>query len=528
MRRFLFACLTIALLAACTSPAAPSSAVVPTPEVVVPHGPFLRDSLTGTWIGGFNPDSGSAISVEMVFESETNGSLSLQPHLASVPITDLQLAEGRLSFEASGGKTQGFEQIAFEGTYEAGSLKGSLIVDDAAAIISFVPIRDWEDVNANNYTGIYQFASGHAFNIIASPEFNVAGLRGFAPGLLLDDHKTGEMHSLYPVADDTFLIGANRSIGFPFVGQLTFTYSALDQVNGVLWQTIEPDTTIPIGVAESATPLAFSVEEVRYQSADGITLAGLLALPATPGPHPALVMLHGSERGQRNNLGQQLMRGFLLSQGFALLSFDKRGVDDSEGIYQEAASETNLTVQAQDALAGVNYLLGRDEIDDSHIGLIGGSQAGWIIPIAASQSNDVAFFIITSGPVVSVGTEDLYSAFANDGEAPSQYTQEEISEQLSLFPASGFDPVPLIESLQQPGLWLWGDQDKNIPVPESVSNLEAMIAQGKTNFSYKVFPNVDHFLARSTTGLIADYPLSAGFPEAYYATMAQWLQEQIK
>ena len=78
----------------------------------------------------------------------------------------------------------------------------------------------------------------------------------------------------------------------------------------------------------------------------------------------------------RNDFGRQQMSAFMASQGLAVLTYDKRGVGDSGGVYQEYASESNLSLLAQDALAGVNYLKGRPEIDSRRIGLIGASQAG--------------------------------------------------------------------------------------------------------------------------------------------------------
>ena len=70
-----------------------------------------------------------------------------------------------------------------------------------------------------------------------------------------------------------------------------------------------------------------------------------------------------------------------------------------------------------DALAGVEWLRRRPEIDGRRIGLAGGSQAGWIIPLAASQSSDVDFAAIQSGPVMSVGHERAYSALTGNGSA---------------------------------------------------------------------------------------------------------------
>jgi hypothetical protein len=69
-------------------------------------------------------------------------------------------------------------------------------------------------------------------------------------------------------------------------------------------------------------------EEVRFRNGD-VELAGTLLLPAGPGPHPAVVFLHGSGpegRWASNYLARRVVRG-----GIAALVWDKRGVGESAG-----------------------------------------------------------------------------------------------------------------------------------------------------------------------------------------------------
>lgn len=218
----------------------------------------------------------------------------------------------------------------------------------------------------------------------------------------------------------------------------------------------------------------------------------------------------------------------MASHGIAVLTYDKRGVGDSEGTYVEAATERNVNLIAQDAIAGVEYLKSRPEVKANRIGLTGFSQAGWVIPLAASQSKDISYFIILSGPVTSVGHEDLFSTYTNDGESANNYSQEEISKRLADTPASGFDSTPLIANLNQPGLWIWGDQDKSEPAFESERNLKTMIAQGKSNLSYVVLANADHNLQQTTQGLFNEIPYAPGYHEDYYKTISQWLDQHVK
>ena len=53
---------------------------------------------------------------------------------------------------------------------------------------------------------------------------------------------------------------------------------------------------------------------------------------------------------------------------------------------------------AADALFAVDYLKTRKEINHSKIGMIGHSEGGMIAPMAAVQSDDVAFIVLMAGP----------------------------------------------------------------------------------------------------------------------------------
>ena len=93
-----------------------------------------------------------------------------------------------------------------------------------------------------------------------------------------------------------------------------------------------------------------------------------------------------------------------------------------------ANSERMFDLLAQDALAGVEALARRDDIDPARIGIFGVSQAGWIAPLAASRSNQVAFVVLLSGPAVTVGEEIAYSKVAGEDPGSLQgLTDDEIA-----------------------------------------------------------------------------------------------------
>ncbi|MBP5386392.1 MAG: alpha/beta fold hydrolase [Prevotella sp.] len=158
-----------------------------------------------------------------------------------------------------------------------------------------------------------------------------------------------------------------------------------------------------VALMMSVTCHAFSgfVEDttIVYTSCDSIQLAATLALPE--GGHqryPAVVLMSGTGQQDRNctmagHVVFKEISDYLVSRGIAVLRTDDRGMGKSTGNYSYATTADF----AADALAAVAYLKTRPDIDTLHIGLLGHSEGGASISIAASQSQDVAFLISLCG-----------------------------------------------------------------------------------------------------------------------------------
>jgi uncharacterized protein len=223
----------------------------------------------------------------------------------------------------------------------------------------------------------------------------------------------------------------------------------------------------------------------------GARLSYRLDLPVRHGKVPAVVIGHGSGRATKDTC-RYLASGFL-SRGFATLCYDKRGVGESTGEYSSVGprnSDRMFDALGEDMAAGVRFLRSHDAIDASRVGLAGNSQAGWIIPVAAARVKP-AFMILLVGPTVSVGEEIFYSDIVEKTAAPL----DDGYRKLPAFKGErGFDPRPVLETLDVPGLWLLGAKDRSIPTPDTVAILNRLAAQGRP-FSHVVFPEAGHDLS---------------------------------
>jgi pimeloyl-ACP methyl ester carboxylesterase len=142
------------------------------------------------------------------------------------------------------------------------------------------------------------------------------------------------------------------------------------------------------------------------------TLFGILTLPTSPGPYPAVVLISGSvstSTGVRQGVSLSYhvnhARKIALN-GFAVLRYDPPGVGQSTG---EAGFES-LEYRSEEVVAALHYLQSRSDIQRDQVGLWGVSQGGWVIAMAAAQyQQDVAFIISVSGSGVSVAEQQIYS-----------------------------------------------------------------------------------------------------------------------
>ncbi len=513
MRTITLPLILICLLTACAAPiASPTS--TPIQDALI----AARDTLAGEWLGGFTKSDGANLSLIINF-TDGGGDLNVQPFTKSWSMSDFVQTENKITFNIIGKSPDPFEQIRFEGELSNRGLAGDLNWDGDSYQVEFSPLTHVDSALLEKYVGVYRFDSGRTISVLLCPAYDDGRLQYFPPGLMFTDLASGDSRGLYPLEDSTFGIGSVRVLAYP-LEQKRIQFIPNDSGEVTILQSF--DISDPARI-ESASRVNYSVEDVKFTSADGEVMVGLLTSPEVTDPHPAFMMLHGSEPGVKDGFGQQLLAHYMISQGIALLTYDKRGVGDSGGNYRESPDESNINLIASDAVAGADYLSTRPEIDSTKIGLIGGSQAGWVIPVAAAQSDKVSFFVIQSGPVISFGQENRYSAVTNDGDTAATYDAEKLDQSLREMNPSGVDPIPVIAELLQPGLWLWGSVDKSVPATVSAENLQALIDLGKSNFSYTILPNGDHNLNESAHGYFAEIPYSPRV--LYFSVLTEWLEQ---
>lgn len=160
----------------------------------------------------------------------------------------------------------------------------------------------------------------------------------------------------------------------------------------------EVSITTSSGSTKRLPRIGLRATPARFDSA-GTTLSGQLLEPAgaVDPQRPLVVLVHGSER----TMAVSAIYGpMLAAQGISVFSYHKRGTGDSDGEYTQ-----NFELLADDAAAALLQAREMAAGRFGRIGFFGGSQGGWVAPLAATRS-PADFVAVGFGLVVSPIEED--------------------------------------------------------------------------------------------------------------------------
>ncbi|WP_433178792.1 alpha/beta hydrolase family protein [Actinoallomurus sp. CA-150999] len=132
---------------------------------------------------------------------------------------------------------------------------------------------------------------------------------------------------------------------------------------------------------------------------DGTPLAGTLTLPDSAGPHPAVLLLHGSGPLDRDgntrrlpmNLGPSLAAA-LAAEGIATLRYDRRGADATPGTWRAAG----FTGNRQDAADALLAVAAHPAVRPGAVAVVGHSE-GALHAMALAARHDVRAVVLLAG-----------------------------------------------------------------------------------------------------------------------------------
>jgi pimeloyl-ACP methyl ester carboxylesterase len=510
------------------------------------------NQLDGDWVGQFRIN-GTSVYVRTRFETRgatTSATFDMPlERPRRVTLRQIRSDSSGVHFELPSESASHF----FDGRLTSGSLVGEVRQGEARGTFQLVRLAPVNLELYQRYAGSYQF--GEKFIDVAPFSENENRLRFFDAGT----RRTGV---LYAVSDTEFFAGPSTGVAFPKEIVATFVRNERGEATGLTWRER--------GSSATGRKLdAYVQEEVTFQNGD-VSLRGTLSIPATKGPHPAIVLIPGSGPARRPG---GFWIPFFARHGIAVLVFDKRGAGASTGDWMKSTYDD----LAADALAAVELLKKHKNIDAKQIGLWGNSEGGWVAPLAASRAPDIAFLLVRSGSGLPVWQTVMHEAEGQlrDG---NDLTDDEIRDALALkqsverialdtknwddawvdidaayqqarnkrwfnFVAvnqkdhwfwqwwrlrGGYDPASALEKVRCPVLVLLGEVDRAIPSRESAAAFErAFRASGNRDYTIRILPKANHGLLLGETGLGSESPRLREYSPGYMDGMADWLLTRV-
>lgn len=503
----------------------------------------------GDWIGGFEGRDGTVfMSAHFTAEGERiNGRLDL-PTRGDVNVTigRVEATGSGLTFEVAGAEAN----LLFEGRRrENGRVTGSVRQAASASRFELIKLAPLSPETIDAIAGDYEIEPGHVVLVARGPG-----------GLLYLDDRAGRFGSLFAIDERTLVAGPSVTSGYPIDLTVTFERTPTGAVDAITWQRR--------GAApqRAVRRTFYRTEQIGFPSGT-LRMSGTLVLPNGPGPHPAVVMIHGSGPATRDAL--RPWADMYARRGVAVLIHDKRGTGASTGNWARASFED----LAGDALAGIAYLRGRPEINGRQIGLHGMSLGGWIAPLAASRApNDVAFVIVESAPVLSPREHErlrVEQQMRADDFSPEQVARatafmdqkfdvartgqgwDRLVETMGRASREGwltyvnaptsleslqwnwtnvlsYDPLPALERLRCPVLVLYGGLDRIVPATHSSGRMEEILRQaGNRDTTVRVFKGANHAFLEAVTGGKREAPSLRGFVAGYFDAHVEWLTGRV-
>ena len=283
----------------------------------------------------------------------------------------------------------------------------------------------------------------------------------------------------------------------------------------------------------------YKTETITFQSGN-FKIISELNFPKTDENHPLVIMVHGDGPAYRTYFAK--LKKAMLRAGYATLMWDKPGFGESTGNFSK---ERRLAERASIVVDAVKFMKKHAAIDSNRIGVWGISQAGYVMPRAIKQTDNINFMIAVSCPGMNSIDQTAYlirKQMIFEGLSEKEARQAEIyfkglytaksfqeyiqhaqplydnptQRKLGFVSAlwdennwkphnpdeeSFFNPIEIIETLTIPVLAFFGEKDTQIdPFQGAEAYKKALEKAGNQNFQVELIPNADHNIILCKTG----------------------------
>ncbi|MBC7910071.1 MAG: S9 family peptidase, partial [Pyrinomonadaceae bacterium] len=325
------------------------------------------------------------------------------------------------------------------------------------------------------YSSTNNSTAEREFSIIGVPPYGVTSIMPIKEGMNTDPQlsKNGEMliyeHSEWNVPNDIYAL----SITTKPLKLARVTRTVPERFNQISWT--RPEFTEfkakdgKMVKARVYTPLGFNKQK----------------------KYPAVVFVHGAGylqnviNGWNNYYREAMFHHILTERGYVVLDIDYRGSAGYGREWRTDVYDFLGGLDYQDHLDGIDFIVKNYAVDETRVGMYGGSYGGFMAEMAAMRAPERVACAAALRPVA-----DWKNYYASS----PIYTAERLG-----FPDKNAEaykrssPITYAEDLRRPLLILHGMVDDNVHFQDSVQLIEKLIKLGKSEyFEVMFYPAENH------------------------------------
>ena len=301
-----------------------------------------------------------------------------------------------------------------------------------------------------------------------------------------------------------------------------------------------------------------------------IKIGATLITPKKSGVYPLVTIIHGGGDSDRKAPPIWFLGNYFATQGFACLIYDKRGCGETTGNWRTV----DFNTRAGDISACIRWALKTDKkVDRKKVGAVAISQGTWISGLVALNLPEIDYLVNIAGPLSTVELADAYSI--KNQLLKENYSVKDVEEQIDLWKVNNdvsrypdqeeywntlveriefykdrrwyidspynparkswfrdwyklvadFDPVPTLEKLNLPVLWLYGSRDTQSDLADNLAKLSMLKRDYHKDYSVEIFSDCGHSVMGPTDEWGNDLkPITT--PKDFFPTIVRWIKNR--
>lgn len=217
-------------------------------------------------------------------------------------------------------------------------------------------------------------------------------------------------------------------------------------------------------------------ESISYATFDGRDIPAFVYRPATPGPHPVVISIHGGPEGQYRPRFSTTVQSYVNEMGVVFIAPNVRGSAGYGKTYLTLDNGYLREDSVKDIGALLDWVESQDDLDSDRVAVMGGSYGGYMVLASVVHFGDRL-----AAAVESVGISNFVT-FLENTQAYRQDIRrveygDERDEKMRAFLQS-ISPLNHVERMQTPLLISQGANDPRVPASESDQIKQALDEAG--------------------------------------------------